>query len=513
MRPSTIPAPAFGPADPVRATLWVIAAALALRLAMGMAIGLGTDEIYTAAISRSLSWSYFDHPPLHQWLAHSTAWLLGEGRQMRLPFIFAFALTSWLLFLLTRRLYGEDAGFWAVVALNLSGFFTLSTGSWIVPDGLLLLMLSLAAWALARRLFPEAGEAQTPLADWLIFGGALGLAGLAKYHAILAALGAAAFLIATPEGRRAFRHPGPWLGAGLAVLIALPVLLWNASNGWASFLFQAGRSQGEGFAPWLVPVSLIAQAGWLLPWVFVPLAAGLLLAWRTERDRRFWFLMALAMPSIAVFTLTPAFGNLGLPHWAMPGWFFVMPLGGLHLARLADQNGQAWRWAKLSAAGSVIALAVLASHAATGWLTRLVPSFSRSDPTLETFGWDQLKDRLPATGIADLPGRFIIADSWQNAGRADIALGGAQIVMPGTGDPRHYAFIVDQQSLLGRDAVILVRARREAGLRRALEGHFASLGPSSPIALGRSGLREIELVAIPAQRFVKPVPWPYGLKP
>ena len=291
------------------------------------------------------------------------------------------------------------------------------------------------------------------------------------------------------------------------------MLVWNASNGWASFLFQAARSQGEGFAPWLVPLSLIAQAGWLLPWVFVPLAAGLLLAWRTERDRRFWFLMALALPSIVVFTLTPAFGNLGLPHWAMPGWFFVMPLGGVYLARLARENERPLRWAKLSAAGSVIVLAVLASHAAGGWLTRLIPSFSRSDPTLETFGWDQLRDRLPATGIADLPSRFIITDSWQNAGRADIALGGAAIIMPGTGDPRHFAFIIDQQALLGRDAVILVRARREAGLRRALEGHFASLGPSLPISLGRSGLREIELAAIPAQRFLKPLPWAYGRKP
>ena len=70
----------------------VIAAALALRLAMAMAIGLGTDEIYTVAISRSLSWSYFDHPPLHQWLAHAAAWFLGEGRQIRLPFIFALSL-------------------------------------------------------------------------------------------------------------------------------------------------------------------------------------------------------------------------------------------------------------------------------------------------------------------------------------------------------------------------------------------------------------------------------------
>lgn len=501
----------FNPADPLRATILVIAGAAALRLAMAAAIGLGTDEIYTVAVSRSLSLSYFDHPPLHQWLTHLTVALLGEGRQVRLPFIALFAGTSWLLYLITRRLYGPQAGFWAVATLNLSGFFTLSAGSWVVPDGLLIAMLALAGWTLARQLFPERGERDSSWSNWLIAGAALGLAGLAKYHAALAAVGIAIFLIATPRGRRALAHPAPWIGALLAGLIVSPVLFWNAQHGWVSFLFQAGRSQGGGFTPWLVPVSLVAQAGWLLPWVFAPLVAGLLLAWRSARDARLWFLMALALPSIILFTLTPAFGNLGLPHWAMPGWFFVMPLAGLHLARLALDSDKPVRWTRNAAIGSVAVLALLASHAATGWLTRLVPSLPRNDPTLETFGWDQLGPKLAALPLPDARRRFIIADSWQNAGRIDVALGGAQLVMPGTLDPRHYAFIVDQSRLIGSDALLVVRARREERLRAALKEHFRELGPSVPLSLGRSGLAEIDLVAIPANGFAKPLPWPYGM--
>ncbi|MGL4438776.1 MAG: ArnT family glycosyltransferase, partial [Bosea sp. (in: a-proteobacteria)] len=323
------------PSQPMRAALVVIAGAFILRVAMAAAIGLGTDEIYTVAISRTLSWSYFDHPPLHQWVTHATALLLGEGRQVRLPFILLFAGTSWLLFQLTARLYGEASGFWAVVTLNLAGFFTLSAGSWVVPDGVLLFMLAVAALALAREFFPKPGETPASLVNWLIAGTALGFAGLAKYHAVLAALGIAIWLLSTLRGRRTLMRPWPWLAALLALGIVAPVLVWNAQNGWVSFLFQSARTQGAGFTPWLVPASLLAQAGWLLPWVFVPVTAGLWLGWKQERDGRFWFLMALALPSIIMFTLTPAFGNLGLPHWAMPGWFFVMPLAGLHLARMA----------------------------------------------------------------------------------------------------------------------------------------------------------------------------------
>lgn len=480
---------------------------------MAAAIGLGTDEIYTVAISRSLSWSYFDHPPLHQWITHATALLLGEGRQVRLPFILLFAGTSWLLFSLTARLYGEAAGFWAVVALNLAGFFTLSAGSWIVPDGVLLFMLALAATTLAREFFPKPGDRSPSLANWLIIGTALGLAGLSKYHATLFALGLAVYLVATASGRRALTQPAPWISAVLALALVSPVLVWNAQNGWVSFLFQSARTQGAGFTPWLVPASLLAQAGWLLPWVFVPLASGLWLGWKAHRDARFWFLMALSLPAIMIFTLTPAFGNLGLPHWAMPGWFFVMPLAGLYLAGMAANSPKPVRWARNSAIGSVIVLGLLASQAATGWLGRIIPNLSRNDPTLETFGWDQLALRLDQAGLSQPTGRFIISDSWLTAGRIDVALGGSRTVLPGTNDPRHFAFIVNQHILLGRDAIILVRARREAQMRAILAPHFASLGAGVPVSLGRRGLSEIELMAIPATGFAKPLSWPYGRRP
>lgn len=495
-------------ADPVRATLLVILAALALRLAMALAIGLGTDEIYTVAISRRLSLSYFDHPPLHQWLTHAAAALLGEGRQVRLPFILLFAATSWLLFRLTRRVYGAEAGFWAVVTLNLSGFFTLSAGSWVVPDGTLLFGLALAGWALARIVFAGEEEKPAPWRDWLLVGLGFGLAGLSKYQAALAAFGALGFLLSQPRSRTLLAHPAPWAAAVLALAMAAPVFLWNAQNGWVSFLFQGGRAQGGGFAPWLAPLSLLAQAGWLLPWVFAPIVAGLWMAWRKGRDERLGFLLALAAPTIIAFTLLPMFGNLGLPHWAMPGWFFLMPLAGAYLATLGER---AARWARISAIGSVAVLALLASHAATGWLVRLAPFLRGNDPTIETFGWDQLPGRLAALGLPG-DGRFVIADSWQNAGRIDVAMGGRVPVLAGTLDPRHYAFVTDQQALAGRDAVAIVRARRERQMRDLLAPHAGSLGPATAISLGRGGRSEIELVAIPVTGFRGPLPWTYGMR-
>ena len=126
------------------------------RVALAYALGFGVDEAYTIAISRRLSLSYFDHPPLHQWLAHFAALLLGEGGSLRLPFIVLFAATGWLMFVLTRKLFGARAGVLAVFALNASPFFFVSAGGWIVPDGPLLFALAAAAIVFARLFFDAA---------------------------------------------------------------------------------------------------------------------------------------------------------------------------------------------------------------------------------------------------------------------------------------------------------------------------------------------------------------------
>src|ERR1700730_2305645 len=155
-------------------------------------MGFGFHASYTIAISRRLDLSYFDHPPLHQWLAHFSALILREGPALRLPFIALFAATGWLTFALTRDLFGARAGFWAVFGLNATAFFLVSAGSWVVPDGPLLLTLAAAALVFARLFFGRA-EPGAAWRLWLAGGFWLGLAGLSKYNAVFFALGLLAF--------------------------------------------------------------------------------------------------------------------------------------------------------------------------------------------------------------------------------------------------------------------------------------------------------------------------------
>ena len=78
--------------------LWmVIAVSTAVRLLVAVTTGLGVDESYAVTVARPLSWSYFDHPPLHFWMAGLVTWLTGDTQavMVRLPFVLAFSVTLW----------------------------------------------------------------------------------------------------------------------------------------------------------------------------------------------------------------------------------------------------------------------------------------------------------------------------------------------------------------------------------------------------------------------------------
>ena len=361
--------------SPSMIVVMLIAGSTLLRLVMARFIGLGTDESYSVAAAGMLHLSYFDHPPMHYWIVHLFAPVLGHGRAARLPFIALFAGSSWLMYGLTRRLFTDQAGAWAVFGLNVAAFFTVAAGGWVLPDGPLIFALLAAASVLAD-LWNKPEPTPTELwRGWLLAGIWIGLAALSKYQAALFCLGIGLFLITSPAHRRQLASPAPYLAGLVTLAILSPVLIWNSQHGWASFAFQAGRgAPGHGFHPlgWLE--ALAGQMALLLPWVFVPIVVA---AWQALRagpgDTRRWMCVALAAPTIAIFTLAPIFGPKGLPHWSMPGWLLLFPLLGQYLARGSFDRG--WRrvWAIASLAFALVVGAAATAQEAREMIKALSP--------------------------------------------------------------------------------------------------------------------------------------------
>ena len=489
----------IGSLSTTEAAVGLIAAFTLLRLASAVLVGLGVDEAYTLAIARRLQLSYFDHPPLHLWIVHAFSPLLGYGRLARLPFVLIFAGSSWLLFDLTRRLFGQKAALWALLTDNLSGFFTVAASSWVLPDGPLIFCLLAAATELARLMFAEDGQAPIDGARtwaWLRAGLWIGLAGLSKYQAVVFGLGVGGFLVSSGVGRAWLRRPGPYVAALAAVAVVSPVLIWNAQNQWASFAFQGGRASPSHGLRFAAPLGALAgQMALLLPWIFVPLAvAGYRAARAGPADARRWFCVALGLPGIALFTATPLWGDTALPHWAMPAWLFLTPLMGDLLARAAESH----RWPRTFAITSLMVLlavwALLVSDAASGWVGADFPkTFVKGDPTLEMVEWGPLTRAPDTARLLAEPGAFVAAMKWNEAGRIVAALGDRAPVVVLSDDPRGFADTRPSAALVGHDALIAVKPEDlEDGLGY-VEKCFRRVEPLPVAGFGRSGRPELQI--------------------
>jgi 4-amino-4-deoxy-L-arabinose transferase-like glycosyltransferase len=219
-----------------RNVLQIIGITAVARLLLAAALGLGVDESYAVSVARPLSLGYFDHPPLHFWIAGAMTWLAGSPPAgpiadliVRLPFVVLFALTTWLLYLTTARLFDSRAGLWAVIALNLSAVFTLSTASWVLPDGPLMCASMATVYCVVRAL-----EGDRSLKWWIGAGLGGGCAMLSKYHGVFVLAGILLFLATTPEYRRWLLRPQPYMAAAIAALMFAPDLVWNSHHGWVS---------------------------------------------------------------------------------------------------------------------------------------------------------------------------------------------------------------------------------------------------------------------------------------
>lgn len=514
-----MPRPTTPHADATRTALIVLALGLIARLALAVILDPGLDEAYAVAVSSHGQLSWFDHPPMTFWWVAAMRTLgtplFGADVPavwLRLPFLAAFTATSWLIFDLTRRLWGARAGLWALAALTLAPFFLVSAGSWMVPDGPLVLFLAAIARVLVEILFFAPHPARERRL-WMLAGLTLGLAGLSKYHAVLFAVGALAFLLATPHRRR-LATLGPWLAAPVALAVVSPVLIWNAENQWVSFLFQSSRG-GGGHTNWSgFGRALLGQLAYLTPWTAV---AALWATGRAlRRDRTIAgptaFLVAIAILPIVLFTAVPLMGGDSLPHWQMPGWLFLMPLLG---RALAEAETTSPRLANLARRFAEVTIVLLTCAAMAFAVLRLAPPSRDALEKLkllnfiqESTTWRDLPEALAARGLLtpDAVGRppVVVSFRWIEAARLGEALGSRATVVVFDDDPRGFAFLADPKDFIGRDLVLIGRPETLTRGLASVTPLFERIEAQAPLAL-----RSFDLDVAVGRRLRAPYPLPY----
>ncbi len=480
-----------------RKTITLILIALALRFIFAASTGLGVDEAYTVATSRVLALSTFDHPPLAWWIAHFAGVLLGESDfALRLPFVLLFALTSWLMFVLTRRLFGAEAGFYAALALSLSPVLGLTDASFIVPDAPLLPAMLGCATALARVFFDP--DRRSAWAWWLLAGLCAGLALLSKYHGALLFAGAGLFILLSARQRFWLATPWPYAAALIALAFFAPVLVWNSQHSWVSFAFQGGRAGAPHLHP-LAPLALIGlQSLWLAPWIFFPLAALFIRALiRGPSREKDFFLACLAVAPIFLFTLVALWSSKRvLPHWVAPGYLLLFPLLGREIAQRLERGAPLLRRGLVAASAFMvcgIALVAVLPH------QRLAALSGPKYPLFELLDWDDFAHEFSARNLGG-PKTFIAATRWLDAGKLGYAMRNATPVLCLSNDPRGFGLIRDPATFVGWDAVVVAPKMTLEEARRRLGRYFNSIEPEAPIDIMQGGRPVDRPASVPREK-------------
>lgn len=394
---------------PGRAAWLLVLACSALHLLVAGRVELSGDEAHYALYGYFLDWSYFDHPPLVGWLQALVLPLSDSAFALRLWPVLLGALASGLLYRLTQELFPNDSPWLPALAVVLLqsalAFQVLSLA--MLPDTPLL-PLSLAAALLLRRTLDS-----ERLRDWLLLGLLFGLAGLAKYTAVLLVF-SAVLLLVVPARWAVLQRVGPWLAVAVALAAILPVLGWNWQHDWLSFRYQLGHGMPD--RDWQWRRFLLSQAGQLVaygPTLYLLGLAALIAALRRWREQPLRWPVLLALPPLLLFGWSGGYEPT-LPHWTLVGWAFVTPLAArwLHM-HWVRRSVRIVTWSGLGY--SLLLTLVLHTELFAPWL----PFAPQQYPFADLYGWQMTAKRaeMLRQAQAQTPGAepVIFAGNWSYA--------------------------------------------------------------------------------------------------
>jgi hypothetical protein len=212
--------------------------------------GIFRDEFYYLACAKRLAWGYVDQPPFS--IGVLRLWTLFAGDSLLSLRILSGLLGAGIVLLsglLTQQLGGGIKAqilacigvLAAPIQLGIASFYSMNVIEYL---------LVLAAVSLLLKIVCE----QRPI-FWIPFGIILGLGIMNKHtFGVLAAFMLAGILF-TPD-RKEFLKKNFWIGMGLAFLLVLPNILWQAFHHFPSLEFYARAQTLKNVAT--LPVKIIA---------------------------------------------------------------------------------------------------------------------------------------------------------------------------------------------------------------------------------------------------------------
>jgi hypothetical protein len=283
---------------PVGAVAAVVAA---LLLATANAYGYHRDELYFRVLGQHPAWGYIDQPPATPLLTRLAIAVFGDSVWgLRVPGVLCAVAAAFLIALIAREVGGGPVA-QALAACGATRTFGLAFGHLFITasvDAVVWLLAILFAFRALLRDQPR----------WWLAVGAVSGAGLYNKHLIILLLLALAGGLLLVGPRRVLRSPWLWAGAGLAVLIGAPNLIYQVTHDFPQLKMAEALRENKGGDSMvlLLPFQLVAIGLPLVPIMI----AGIV---RLLRDPSLRPVRAFAVAYLLL--IAALFGIAGQPHY------------------------------------------------------------------------------------------------------------------------------------------------------------------------------------------------------
>ena len=364
--------------------LGVAAALGAVLLWYAAQYGFHRDELYFVVAGRHPAFGYPDQPPLTPLLAAGAEAILGPTPVgPRIIAGLAMAATTVLAALTARELGGgRSAQVVAAVAMAVTPGILLA-GHLLATATIDILVWAVVLWLVVRIL----GGGDPRL--WFLVGVVAGVGLLNKHLVVFLGASLAAGLLLTR--RDVLRRPEPWVAVGIALLIWLPNLAWQAANDWPQLEMGRVIADRDGLENrvLLLPMQLILvglMAPVLLAGIWRLLAGAATRPWRP-----------IGVGYVAVLVLILLTGGKGyyaagyLPALVAAG---AIPVAAWFSGRPGRLVGAAALTVGSALIAAVISLPILPAS------SPIVAAVAEVNPeSVEQVGWPELVDIV--TGVVD----------------------------------------------------------------------------------------------------------------
>jgi hypothetical protein len=388
-------------------------------------LDLSGDEAQYWDWSRRLDWSYFSKGPLVAYVIRASCAIFGDTMPaVRYPAIVFGLGTSVVTYLLTRKLFGSERLALGAVLLNAAVPIFVAGSIFMTIDPPMFFCWACATYFFALATFDRRDWA------WPVAGAFVGLGFLAKYATFLWLPSMFLFLWIERRRRGTPFGAGPWVATAVALAFTTPVIVWNARNGWVSFLHvahqtgTAGGSLTRGNFFELIG----SQIGVLGPVIAALMVGGIVYAWRArdfdEEEPHAPQLRMLVCIGVPFFLLTAVTSLLAKAqvNWPAPAYFTLMILATYFLWTRMRSPSSWRRWRGLVYGTILIGIALIPVVHDPSLLFPPVRLINRALPAkrpikpgpilTKVVGWRLLGGHVGQELSTLQPGAFVLCDDY-----------------------------------------------------------------------------------------------------